>query len=410
MINFTIYNNKKNTLFSLDPDNLTPDSIDKIISYIHTHANLTPININFDNIDETTIDLFIYNLVNSFYSYKHFIKKSIEKVYINGITILKYTKYRLFLNILESRYLNDTPSNIANSYNISNYIINRLKQYSNISIEVYDKDRLKLEGFGGILAINSGSANEPRLLVITYKTDSSNPIVIIGKGVVFDAGGLNLKRGDFSDMKLDKTGAIYTYTLIKSLCENKVNGHFIGFLPLVENVISSGSYKPGDVISLYDKTTVELADLDAEGRIILADCLGYVKKNLEPKLIIDIATLTGQAAYFFGNIGTAIMYNKSSKKYIKKLISIGDKNLQFFWKIRLHNIYKKYLDSDVADLVNYNKKNSASVIFSGLFLNHFVHKNTPWIHFDIAGSAIDKNSTGEPLYSLYQFLLYVSEL
>jgi leucyl aminopeptidase len=406
---FTIYNKNKHPKELLVVDDDLPEEISNIIGHINLFIRRAHrINIDFVDVSDNTIHLLCYRLVNSLYNYKKKSMEKLDKIYVSGKKITELPNFNLANNILEAMRLNDSPSNVVNSTIFLKHITKHLPK--NVELSVFDRTNLTRNGFGGILGVNTGSSNEPLLIILKYKNTNVDPTIIVGKGVMFDAGGNNIKRGDFSDMKIDKCGAVYTYTLIKTLAENNVPGHFMGFLPLVENVIGRASIKPGDVISLYDKTTIEIKDTDAEGRIILADVLSYIKRHIKAKLIIDIATLTGQASYFFGNIGTAIMHNKPASSIIEPLINIGDMNTEFFWKIRLHNVYKKYLKSDVADLKNHNRENSAGVIFSGLFLKHFVDSKTPWIHFDIAGVAYKKHSTGEPLYSLYQYLTEIETL
>jgi leucyl aminopeptidase len=310
-------------------------------------------------------------------------------------------------NILECMRLVDTPPNIIDSNTLLDHI--KKNRHPDMKIKVLEEIELKDKNMNGILAINSGSKNPARLIEITYNKSSSgirlNPVVLVGKGVIFDSGGLNLKRGDFRDMKCDKTGAVYVYGLIKTIAQMGLEGHFIALLPIVENMPSKDAVHPGDIIKTCNGKTVEISNTDAEGRIILADALCYAQKTFSNmKLIVDIATLTGQASSILGNMGTIVLHNKLGKSFSDKLYEIGNDNHELYWTLPLHRKFTKLLESDVADYISYNPNAHADTIMAGLFLNEFVNPKTPWMHLDIAGVAYKQHATGEPLSSLFYFL------
>jgi leucyl aminopeptidase len=199
------------------------------------------------------------------------------------------------------------------------------------------------------------------------------------------------------------------YGIFKLLSQFQVNGHFIGLLPLVENMIGSNAIRPGDILKAYNGKTVEIIDTDAEGRLIMADALSYSEKY-NPYMCIDIATLTGQAATIFDSKSSVIMGNNN--KYIQKMINSGIKNNEKIWELPM---WKEYIDltkSNIADIKNYSYESKAGTIMAGAFLSHFIPKNVNWMHLDIAGVDNLSNNTelrhygatGEILRSLFTFL------
>ena len=310
----------------------------------------------------------------------------------------------------EIRGLINTPANILNSKKYSEYIKNNLD--SNVKIKILNKDQLKKIGCNLILGVNKGSSNKPMLLVLEYKyniSSSQKPIALIGKGVMFDSGGYNLKSMDFSDMKNDMTGSAIVFGIFKLLSKFKVNGHFIGLLPLVENMIDGNATRPGDILTSYNGKTVEIVDTDAEGRLIMADALAYSAKY-KPFMCIDVATLTGQASSIFDNKSSVIMGNNN--KYIQKMIKEGKENNEKIWELPMWDEYIHMTKSNIADFKNHTYESKAGTIMAGAFLSNFIPQNSNWIHLDIAGvDNLKHNSntryygaTGEILRTLFSFL------
>jgi leucyl aminopeptidase len=309
----------------------------------------------------------------------------------------------------EIRTITNMPANILNSTVYSKYIKNHLP--NDIKMTVINQKKLISMGFNLILAVNKGSKNEPMMIVIEYYNapKKEKPIVLIGKGVMFDTGGYNIKGGDFSDMKEDKAGSAIVYGIFKLLSQFKLKGNFIGLLPIVENMVDANSTRPGDIVVAYNKKSVEIVDTDAEGRLILADALAYAEK-FKPKLCIDIATLTGQAASIFGNKSTVIMGNNN--KEIQNMIKAGMINNEKMWELPMWKEYLQYTKSEIADYKNYSPDTSAGTIIAGAFLYNFVPYGCDWLHLDIAGVDYlyyDKNNrnmgaTSVILRSVFHFL------
>ncbi len=309
----------------------------------------------------------------------------------------------------EIRDLINAPVNILNSDTYLNYIKANLKthiedyiksmeipspqkQKFTFEVIIYEEDDLTAMDFNLLLAVNQGSKQKAKLLLLKYLPnyeELQHPIYLIGKGVMFDTGGINLKHGDFSDMKTDMAGTAIVYGIMKALAIHKYNRNVIGVLPLVQNDIGENAIHPGDVIISKSGKTVEISDTDAEGRLILADCLYYASEKNTP-LIIDIATLTGQAVSIFGGLATAIMGNNPD--IINGIIKAGIIENEKIWELPLWDEYKNATKSKIADLVNHSNV-GASTIMGGAFLSNFVSLGKNWVHLDIAGVSFNENDT-----------------
>ena len=399
--------------FNIDDD----ESLDYLYERIENLSRKKKLDIIL-NLDKVTT--YANNIIEAFcigsYMFKE--KDRLENVFIRSKNIEKKEPYLtkildctvLSRKVIECMRIIDSPPNIMNSNTLLEHI--KLNKHTNLTIKVLDEKELFKNNLHGILAVNSGSRKPSLLIEIHYYKNTkkneeikTNAVVLVGKGVMFDSGGLNLKRGDFRDMKSDKTGAVYVYGLLNALAEMEVEGNYIGLLPIVENMPSKDAVHPGDIIKSCNGKTIELSNTDAEGRIILADALCYAQKTIpKMKLIIDIATLTGQAYSIFGSMGTVVLHNKKAVSFSEKLQEFGILHMQNYWTLPLHRKFTKLLQSDVADYISYNPNAHADTIMAAVFLNEFVEPTTPWIHLDIAGVAYKQHATGEPLASLFYFL------
>ena len=328
-----------------------------------------------------------------------------------NIFINKYIYQGIVQN--EIRTLINQPLNVLDSKNYISYIKKNIDT-KKVKVTVLDENKLKKLGCNLILSVNSGSTNKCAMVILEYNNTKSKtekkPIVLVGKGVMYDTGGYNLKLGDMSDMKTDMTGSAIVYATIKLLSANNIEGNFIGILPIVQNDIDGNATKPGDIVKSYIGKTVEILNTDAEGRLILADGLGYAK-NYNPYLCIDIGTLSGQASAIFGNKSTLIMGNNN--KYIQNMIKNGIDNNEKIWELPMWNEYVEMTHSKIADLRNHSSEAKASAIMVGAFLSNFIPKKSNWIHLDIAGTSYLHHETetrflggtGEILRTLYSFLV-----
>jgi leucyl aminopeptidase len=264
---------------------------------------------------------------------------------------------------------------------------------SGIKVEVLIKSRIEALRMGGLLAVNRGSIDPPTFTIIEYKPDkpvNKKPIVFIGKGVVYDTGGLSLKpTASMDTMKSDMAGAAAVASAIYAIAKAKLPLHVISLIPATDNRPDGNATVPGDIITMMDGTTVEVMNTDAEGRLILADALTYAK-NYDPMLVIDLATLTGAAVAALGTAGTAGMHVKAGK-YFDLLCETGTRVHERIAEFPMWDDYGDLIKSDIADLKNVGGR-YAGTITAAKFLQHFT--DYPWIHLDIAGpSFLDKKDS-----------------
>jgi leucyl aminopeptidase len=281
-----------------------------------------------------------------------------------------------------------------------------------IEVEVFGKTKIEALKMGGLLAVNKGSVEAPSFTILEYKpkkAKNKKPIVLVGKGVVYDTGGLSLKptAGSMDLMKSDMAGAACMAGTIYAAALNELNVHIIGLIPATDNRPGLNAYTPGDVITMYDGTTVEVLNTDAEGRMILADALAYSKKY-DPELVIDAATLTGAAVVAIGTKASCLMGN-ADQKTMDKLVQAGNKVHERVVQLPFWDEYYEEMKSSIADLKNIGGK-YAGMITAGKFLEHFV--KAPYIHIDIAGPSFlespenykGKGGTGVGVRLLTDFL------
>lgn len=269
---------------------------------------------------------------------------------------------------------------------LASKVLEMAKANPKIKTQIFDKKRLEKEKFGLILAVGRSSSAEPRMIVAEYKGNpkSKDLTVIVGKGVTFDTGGLNLKGTGFMEsMKADMGGASVALGVLLAASKMKLNQNIAIVVPSTENAIGPSSYKPGDVYSSYSGKTVEIGNTDAEGRLILADALSYAVKHLKPSRIIDVATLTGAIEIALGNELTGLFSNNDALS--DSLVRAGSVTFERVWRMPLFDEYRDQLRSDIADLRNHGGR-PGGAITAALFLKEFV-QNTPWAHLDIAGTA-----------------------
>lgn len=257
-----------------------------------------------------------------------------------------------------------------------------------VRCEVYDKKKIAALRMGGLLGVNRGSVDEPRFVVLEYRpADAVNqqPIALVGKGVMYDTGGLNIKPDDYMrEMKSDMAGAATMASVILAAAENRLPVHLVALLPMTDNRPGNNAYAADDVLTMYDGTTVEVVNTDAEGRLILADAIAYAVANYDPELVIDAATLTGAAVRAIGTWGIAAMQQSADNPF-NLLKIMGNQVYERIAELPFWSEYDELIKSDVADIKNCGIA-QAGAITAGKFLAHFA-KKTPYIHLDIAGVA-----------------------
>ncbi len=267
-----------------------------------------------------------------------------------------------------------------------------LSQIPGISCEVFDLDRIRREKMGLLEAVGNGAENEPRFVIIDWKGADSDRTVFIGKGITYDTGGLNLKpTGSMETMRADMAGAGTLLGLMHTISSLKLPIWATAILPLAENAVDASSMRPGDVYTSRKGTTIEIANTDAEGRLVLADAFDYAVTELKPARIVDIATLTGASEVALGSDISALFSNSDALAY--SLEQAAKKSGENVWRLPLHKKYFSLLKSDYADMRNVTGSRYGGAINAALFLEHFVG-NIPWAHLDIAGPAYYKDGRG----------------
>ncbi|MBM4169279.1 MAG: leucyl aminopeptidase [Ignavibacteria bacterium] len=284
-----------------------------------------------------------------------------------------------------------------------------LGQRHGFSVTVLEEPEIKNLGMGGVLGVSQGSTRSPRFLILEHgKKNSGKTIVLVGKGVTFDSGGISIKpSAGMAEMKMDMSGAAAVIGTFVAIAELKFPVHVIGLIPAVENMPSGNSLRPGDVLRHHNGLTSEVDNTDAEGRLILADALSYAEK-FKPLAIIDLATLTGACIVALGHHAAGMMGNDSA--LMEKLESAGERVFERVWQLPLFEEYEQQIKSDIADVKNVGGR-WAGAITGALFLKRFVGKQK-WVHLDIAGTAISeetgfyvpKGGTGFGVRLLTEFL------
>ncbi|MFQ5782323.1 MAG: leucyl aminopeptidase [Nitrosopumilus sp.] len=285
-----------------------------------------------------------------------------------------------------------TPTTLAN-------FAKTVSKRNKMKCSIISKSELKKRGFGGITAVGQGSKNEPKLIILEHNRGLRNekPVVLVGKAVTFDTGGISLKPGEKMDeMKFDKCGGCTVLGIMKAVSELRLPINVVGIIPSVENMPGGESYRPGDIIKLYNGKTAEILNTDAEGRLILADALAYGKKHYSPKAIIDFATLTGACIIALGTNVAGMISN--SEKLIKKINESSKRTTEEVWELPLNQDYMDMIKSEVADMKNIGIGRAAGTITAAAFLKNAI-EDTPWTHIDIAGVAWTQIATKEKSYN-----------
>ena len=301
-----------------------------------------------------------------------------------------YKEYNSILNGVNlARDLVNEPSNILTP----SEFVSRIKNLSspNLKIKILDQKKLSHLGMEALLAVSHGSRQDPYVAIIEYlPIKDQKPLLILGKGVTFDSGGISIKpSGGMDEMKGDMAGAATVVGLMKALDDKKPNLNVIGIVGLVENMTDGNAMRPGDIIRAMSGKTIEILNTDAEGRLVLADLATYSIKNYQPKAIIDLATLTGAILVALGQEMAGLFANDDN--LAKQLIKSGEETGELLWRMPIGDKYMEMIKSKVADIKNVGGR-YAGAITAAEFIHAFV-EDTPWAHIDIAGTSITSPKT-----------------
>ncbi|HSJ24920.1 MAG TPA: leucyl aminopeptidase [Longimicrobiales bacterium] len=301
-----------------------------------------------------------------------------------------------------ARDLQTRPGNIATP----SYLAERASEMAGrlgLQVTIFDREQMQTEGMHALLAVARGTQEEPRFIIVEYKGGGADdaPLVLVGKGVTFDSGGISIKPAErMEDMKYDMSGAAAVLGAIQAIAELKLKANVVAIVPSTENLPSGNALKPGDVIRSHRGKTIEIINTDAEGRLILADALSYAQR-FKPAAIVDCATLTGACVIALGHQAIGVMGNDG--RLLAQLRAAGQRTGERCWPLPLWDEYREQIDSPIADIRNSGGR-PAGTITAGWFLKEFAGEDVPWAHLDIAGTAyrdeaapyLRKGATGVP--------------
>lgn len=308
-------------------------------------------------------------------------KSKIEEMVRRGLLIAE--------SVNSTRDLVNQPSNVLTPKAMADDAVKIAKE-NGYKIKVFEKKELEKLGMGGIIGVNSAAHQNDeqaaRMVMMEYMpVKDQRPIVLIGKGIIFDSGGYNLKPSrSMENMHEDMAGGAAVFGVFRLLKKLKIQQNVIGIIPITENLVSDTSYKPTDIITTYSGKTVEITNTDAEGRMVLCDALSYAEKNLNPRQMIDIATLTGACVVALGDRYAGLM--GTNRKIMKALRKAGNYTDELIWELPMHRDHYERLKSKIADIQNACKEYGADSQKGAMFLQQFIGK-VPWAHIDIAGVA-----------------------
>jgi len=390
---------------NLDPEktrNLTGKVVNKAKELGISEFVLIP----FKNMDKEHLSAMVEGIKLSDYSFNNY-KRDEDRNDLNQVRIYirndmknnqKIIRHSVVVSdaVIFTRNISNLPPNDCSPKDLAT-LSKKLSENQKVKVRVIEKEEMKSYGFEGILAVGKGSASSPKLIVLEYSgTTKNRPIVIVGKAVTFDTGGISIKPSEkMEEMKFDKCGGCNVLGIIKAVSDLGLDTSVIGIIPAVENMPSGTSYRPGDIIKMYNRKTVEVVNTDAEGRIILGDALSFAVKTFAPKAIIDMATLTGAAIIALGTNVAALVGNNDD--LVTKILECSNQTGEKIWQLPLFEEYKEQLKSSNADMKNIGGR-SAGAITAAAFLSSFV-EDTPWVHLDIAGTAWTQDGTKEKSYN-----------
>jgi leucyl aminopeptidase len=362
---------------------------------------------------------FVEGLALSNYSFTKYFKEpekkqnTLKEIIIVD-SVIKESEIEELKNLVEAVFLaRDLGNEPYSTLNTKKFIaeIKRVSEDSGFKVEILEKKQIESLKMGGLSAVNQGSDQPPFFGILEWKPENAvnqKPIVLVGKGIMYDTGGYSLKPTNSMDtMKSDMCGAADVLAVFSAVAKSKLPIYIIGLIPSTDNALSAASYRPGDVIRMHNGLFVEVLNTDAEGRLILADALSYAQKY-EPELVMDFATLTGAAAAALGEHGT-VVFGKAEKKVMEMIRQSSEKVYERIVEFPLWDEYDKLLKSEIADLKNIGGSEGGAIT-AAKFLERFTAY--PWIHFDIAGPSFIKGdneykikgATGVGVRLMFDFL------
>ncbi|MCU7817270.1 MAG: leucyl aminopeptidase, partial [Candidatus Thiodiazotropha sp. (ex Rostrolucina anterorostrata)] len=355
------------------------------------------------------------------YSYRKHLTKEADYGGLKTLAVASYNKFDkdafeqgtkkgaiIACAIMLARDMANEPSNHMTPQAMAD-TAQKVAKDSGLKIEVLERRDMEKLGMGGILGVSRGSAttHPPKLIILRHNGRSGDgwDLALVGKGLTFDSGGISIKPSEkMEEMKFDMSGGAATIAAMSAIGQLKLELNVIAAIPATENMPDGGAFKPGDVLNMFTGKTVEVISTDAEGRLILADALGYIDRE-KPKAIVDIATLTGACVIALGDKASAAITN--NQPLLDKVIKAGEAAGERIWQLPAWDEYREQYKSDYADIKNVGGR-PAGTITAGLFLSEFISADTSWVHLDIAGTAsgdkekghLTKGGSGVPVATL----------
>ncbi len=371
-----------------------------------------------------------YNLSLASYSFTKYKSKkpeySLNEIIVCSVTGKDVTSFKTGLTIAEAtNTARDIANTTAEDMSPSKLAAATKKALSGTkaTVKVLDHKKIKAMKMGLLEAVGKGASDREKLIIIEYwgkkkptkveaKKAAFRPSILVGKGITFDTGGLNVKpTGHMHDMHLDMSGGATVVGAMRAIAKLGLKENVIGIVPAAENAVSDRAMRAGDIATSMSGKTVEILHTDAEGRLVLADALTYAQKQYEPKQILDVATLTGAALVALGQHASAILTKNDELR--ERLVTVGEKSGNLTWPLPLWSEYEQYLKSSRADISNIavNFSRFGGTVEGGTFLAAFIDKKIPWAHIDIAprmesiaSDKLAKGSTGEPVALLVKMV------
>lgn len=366
--------------------------------------------LQFSNLDEGLVEAMTEGATLALYSFDKYKEPKEPTTKVEEFSILLSSDSPKFQSIADkaalvaeavnfARDLGNLPPNDCAPAQLASTALS-LAQEHGMKARIIDRYELENMGMGGIVAVGKGSNNPPKLIILEYHGNTSDPqqkpYLLVGKAVTFDSGGISIKPGEKMDeMKFDKCGGCTVLAVMRAVASMKLAVNVVGIVPSVENMPSATSYRPGDIIRMYNGKTVEVLNTDAEGRMILADALAFGIATYNPKAVIDLATLTGAAVIALGSNVAAIV--GTNKQLTERLRKLADKTGEKMWELPLYDEFHEQIKSTYADIKNVGGR-PGGAITAAAFLSNFTN-GTPWVHIDIAGTAWTQEGTYEKSYN-----------
>lgn len=339
-------------------------------------------------------------------------KETLKKLFLyapeadtHAETVVKQAK-AIAEGVKFAKDLGNLPGNVCTPTYLAETAIAMAREYK-LGVRILEQKEMKALGMGALLSVTKGTHEPPKMIVLEYQGTSKNrhPVVLVGKGITFDSGGISLKPGaDMDEMKYDMCGAASVLAAIRAAAEMKLRLNIVAIVPSCENMPGGSATKPGDVVTSMSGQTVEVLNTDAEGRLILCDALTYAEKY-EPEAVVDVATLTGACVIALGHVASGLYSNDEA--LAQELLDAGKQSRDLAWQMPLWSDYHDQLKSNFADMANIGGRPAGSIT-AACFLAKFTG-NFRWAHLDIAGTAHrsgkQKGSTGRPVPLLCRFLI-----